>query len=111
MPAQAIRTDQQVIAVPKDDVVRAWSVLEKVVLSLRNMGGHFSTPDKHTPLSPEMYQKMLEELNRFFTPELIREMGAARVALGRLLPEEEAEFIADNLIEFWTAPVVNEVNK
>jgi len=105
MQAQILQTSGDKVAVPKDELIRAWSVLEKLVISLRNMGSYYSTPDRQTPLSSERHAEMLAELDQFFSPELIREMNQARIALGQHLPEEEAEHLADHLIHAWSAPV------
>lgn len=95
-----IESPTQVVSVAKKDLVDAWSVLERVVVSLRTMGSHYATPSADTPMSPEQRQQMLNDLDAYFSPELCRELSNARRLLSEYLPGDEAETISDGL-QYW----------
>lgn len=100
MEAKVLETENQSIPIAKCDLIRAWTVLEKLVVSLRKMGSFYSTPDAHTALPPDQRQKMLEDLDTYFSPEMVRELSVARRVLGEYLPDDEAEAISERL-KFW----------
>jgi hypothetical protein len=87
----------EAVAVSKGDLIAAWSILERVVVSLHKMGSHFATSSPDQELEPSRHLEMLGELDRFFTPELMRELSKARGALASYLPEDEAEALSDRL--------------
>ena len=88
------------IPVARPDLVAAWTVLEKRVVSLRKMGSYYATPGPDVPLSPEREQSMLRDLDAYFSPELVGEISKARRLLGEYLPDDEAEAISEAL-EYW----------
>jgi hypothetical protein len=103
MDAKLLRPETEKVAVDKQDLVAAWSLLERVVVSLRKMGSYYATSGPEVPLPPEKQQEMLEALNGYFTAELCQELSSARVNLGEYLPDDEAEAISDSL-EYWKPP-------
>jgi|GEM_PF-6184878 len=102
MSAKALLRDSPGIAVSKEDLVAAWSLLEQVVVSIRKIGSAYATTDSATPQTPLQRQQMLEALEQLFSPELVQNLNAARVRLGGYLPDQEAEAISESL-DFWSA--------
>jgi hypothetical protein len=103
MEAKAIESGNETISVAKRDLIEAWSVLEKVVVSLRRMGSHYATPGPDVPLPPEHQQQMLKDLDAYFSPELVRELGRARRLLVEYLPEDETEHLSEHVLKYWNA--------
>lgn len=95
-----IENGTQVIPVSKQDLITAWSVLEKLVVSLHKMGSYHSTSGPDVPMTPEQRQQMLDDLDAYLSPELMRELAKARRALVEYLPSEETEAISDTL-DYW----------
>lgn len=96
----ALKGSPEVI-VPKADLIVAWAFLERLVVSLRKIGGEYSTPDAQTPLEPERRRQMLEDLDRFIDAQFCKDATRARRALANHLPDgDEAERIADALTLF-----------
>lgn len=100
MEARAIETKKPTIAVDKVDLVRAWTLMEQLVVSLRKMGSYYSVPSGETDLSPAAQAEMQKDLDEYFSPEMVRELSKVRVVLGQYLDDEEAEAISEQL-EFW----------
>jgi hypothetical protein len=92
-----IERQPEAVAVSKDDLIAAWSVLERMVVSLHKIGSHFATSGPDEELTPSRRLDMLGEIDRFLTPELMRELSKARGALASYLPEDEAEALSDRL--------------
>ncbi len=111
MGSKLATPESDTIPVDKQDLIAVWSLLVKVVGSLRRMGSYYSTPDEHTPLEPEREQEMLRELSGFFSRPLIMEMIRNRQLLDKYLSDEEAEHLCDHVIQYWKrgqTPVANQ---
>jgi hypothetical protein len=102
MALQSIET-KEMIPVAKSDIIAAWSVIEKMAVSLHRMGSYYSVPTAKDKLSPERHLEMLESLSAYMSPELVRELFKARRLLTGYLADDEAEAIADRL-EVWRSP-------
>jgi hypothetical protein len=102
METQALMPPETPIAMPKRDLLEVWSVLEKVVVSLRKIGSEYAIPKDQIDQTPEQRQQMLEAFEDFFSPELFSELARARRLLTEHLPDEETEYISENLIRFWS---------
>ena len=61
MNAKLLQPETEKIAVAKPDLVAAWALMERVVVSLRKMGSYYSTPGPDVPLPPEKQREMLRE--------------------------------------------------
>lgn len=94
----AIKSQTPVVTVAKQDLVEAWSVLEKVVVSLRAMGSHYASPGGSH--EAEHRREMLEDLNAYFSPALCKELSRARRLLGEYLPTDETTTLSDAL-DYW----------
>jgi len=83
-------------------LVAAWSVLELVTVSLHQIGSaHAVASDQGGRQTIEQRRHMLEALDAFFSPELLRQMAQARRTLGEYLSDDEAESISDRL-DYWS---------
>lgn len=91
------------VMVAREDLIAAWSALEALVVSLHRIGSYYSTSGPDVPLEPERRQRMLEDLDAFVSAELVRELGAARVALSEYLPDDEAEHLSEHVIQYWSS--------
>jgi hypothetical protein len=89
----------EVIAVSKQDLVAAWSLMERLVVSLHRMGSCYSTTGPDVPLSPEQRQKMLHDLDSFFNADTVAEMAQIRRTLSEYLPGDEAETMSQHMEE------------
>jgi hypothetical protein len=99
MSVIATNKNSKTIAIAKNDLVNAWSTLEKLVVSLHRIGSHFATEAGKRQTAEERTE-MLREIDRFLSPSVMRELGQARVSLSDYLPEHEAQRISDRL-EYW----------
>ena len=99
MQARARTTDLEELAVKKQDLVNAWLLLEKLVVSLDRIGSAYATASG-TLLSEERLRQMHAEVGRFITDQILEDASRSRVPLGQYLPAEEAEAISD-AIEYW----------
>ena len=100
MEARAIAANPERVYVAKPDLIGAWTVLEKVVVSLRKIGSFYATPDEHTPLPPERHQEMLAALNSFMSGDVWKQLSHARSLLGQYVSDDEGEAISDAL-DYW----------
>lgn len=94
----AVRSES--IIVSKDDLVLAWTGLEKLIVPLHRIGSRYATSGPDVPLTQEQRNEMLEEIGRLLSYDLVEQLGSARVILGDYLPNDEAEAISDSL-EFY----------
>ena len=101
MKTKVLDVETESIELPKRDIIQAWSVLEKLTVSLRKIGSHFSLPAGQIEQSPESRAAMLDELDRFISLELFKEIGSARMALLEHLPPDEAEYLSELVIQYW----------
>ena len=90
-------TEQMLIPVTHDDLVRSWKALELLVHALHRIGSHYSLPSEAAVQTEQDRREMLSEIDGAISPELFRELSRARVTLGRYLPDDEAETISDSL--------------
>ncbi len=90
----------QTVPIVKRDLIQAWSVLERLAVSLQKIGSHFATAGPDVPLSASRRRQMLEELDAFFSSALYDDIAKARRALCEYLDHDEGEMISDQL-EFW----------
>jgi hypothetical protein len=102
MKTKAVAPKSSVIPVSRKDLIAAWSVLEKVVVSLRKIGSAFAVPEGQADQTPEQRQVELKALDDFISPQVLRELSHARRLLAEYLPSEEIERLSENSIEFWS---------
>jgi hypothetical protein len=89
------------IEISKSDLVIAWEVLENLAVSLDQIGGKFA--DETSPANGATNQRALQEaLAAYLKPDLVKMINDARTRLGRYIPDEEAEGIAEQ-IHYWDA--------
>lgn len=100
MENKALAPSDVMVTVGYTDLMQAWSVLEKLTVSLDKIGGHYAVPGDRGPQAPEERQRMLEAIGAYLSPELCREIAEAREVIGRFLPDDEAEAVSDRL-EYW----------
>jgi hypothetical protein len=87
------------VEVAKGDLRAAWAVLENLAVSLDQIGSKFA--EQGSSLNgAESLRRMQEALDAYLTPELVMAINDARVRLGRYIPDEEAEAIAEQ-IRYW----------
>ncbi len=91
----------EVVKVAQEDLLSGWAALERLVVSLHKIGSHFATSTANTPLSAESNLRMLEELEGFPSPELMKELSHARRTLSAYLPAERTEHYSENVIRYW----------
>ncbi len=103
MEARSLSPAVARVIVSRGDLVQAWSVLERLTVSLRRLGSHYAIPQGQAALSEARRREMLESLDSLFSPELCRDIAHARRLLSAHLPDEEAEALADHL-ETWRPP-------
>lgn len=101
MQPQMLASPEQKIAVAKRDLVEAWSLLERLVVSLRKIGSHYAIPSDQTEQTPEQWSAMMTALDEYLTGETAQALAHVRRVLGEYLPDDEAEAISEQL-EFWT---------
>jgi hypothetical protein len=87
------------MAVAKTDLVAAWAILENLAVSLDQIGSVFGSQD-NTANGAAIERALQEALAAYLTPELVRAINAALVALGRYIPDEEAEPLSER-IPYW----------
>jgi hypothetical protein len=102
MDTQTLMPPETPIAMTKRDLLEVWSVLEKVVVSLRKIGSEYAIPMDQADQTPEQRRQMLEAFEDFFNPELFTELARARRLVVAHLPNEETEYISENIIRFWS---------
>jgi hypothetical protein len=100
MEAKTLASGAEQISVDKRDLIEAWSLLERIVISLRKIGSVHAIPQGQVEQTPQQRQQMLEALGEFFNAELWSDLSHARVVIAEYLPEEEAEAISDAL-SYW----------
>jgi hypothetical protein len=100
MEAKALNPTTDAVMVRKEDLVEAWSLLLRMVISLRKIGSCYAVSHGQTEQTPEQRQNMIEAIAEFMSPELWHELSHVRVALETYLPDDEAEAIADRL-SYW----------
>jgi hypothetical protein len=89
----------QLIEIVKDDVLAAWAVLENLAVSFDQIGAVFGQTKGKT-CSPEQQHALQEALAAYITPALVQAINAARLGLGRYIPDEEAEALSER-IAYW----------
>jgi hypothetical protein len=93
-------TQPEIVALRKSDLIEAWSILERLVVSLHKIGSHHATPSSDVPMTPQQRESFLAALEDFFGPDFFREAARARRALSQYIPDEEGEAISDSL-KYW----------
>ncbi len=87
------------ISVCKQDLINAWSLLEKIAVSIDKIGSAHGTPTK-ADFTPDRERKMLIEVGRFILDHVADDANRLREPLGDYLPNDEAEALSDQ-IEYW----------
>jgi len=100
MQTRPLKPEAETVSVNKRDLIEAWSLLERLVVSLRKIGSHYAIPQGEAEHTPQQRQQMLEALEQVFTPDLWRELAHGRRVIGEYLPNDEAEAISDQL-DYW----------
>ncbi|HEY8667536.1 MAG TPA: hypothetical protein VIL86_12775 [Tepidisphaeraceae bacterium] len=101
MTTEMLTKRSPAIPVAKSDLMAAWSLLEKLAVSLRKIGSAFAIPQGQTDQTPEQHQAELEALDQFFTSSLMREIANARKLLVQYLPGQELEELSEHEIGYW----------
>jgi hypothetical protein len=91
-------TPEKKIRVAKSDLLAAWKLLENLTVSFDQMGSYFA--DDGSENGADRSREMLEALDAYLTPKLVRAINDARMRLGQYLPDKEAEAISDR-IRYW----------
>jgi hypothetical protein len=94
--------DALAVSVVKRDLLEAWSVLEKLVVSLRKIGTAHAIKEGQANQTSNQRQMELEALDGFLSPELLRELSRARRVLADHLPVHELEALSEHSIEYWS---------
>jgi hypothetical protein len=102
MKAKTVTQAPAAVPVSKSDLIAAWSVLEKIVVSLRKIGSAHAASGGQAEQTSEQHQHELEAIDRFFSPEVLRELSRARRLLAEYLPGEEIEGLSEHSIQFWS---------
>lgn len=92
--------EEDFIRVRKADLVAAWSVLENLTSSLCKIGSTHGQP-VDAPPDAAVQQQMLEALDDYLTPELLRGIAWARRCLVEYLPDQETEELSERVIPYW----------
>jgi hypothetical protein len=87
------------LSVKKRDLINAWLVLEKLVVSLDKIGSAYATPSE-AEFSEQRAQEMYAEVGRFVTDNILNDANRYRIPLGNYLPNDEAETLSDE-VEYW----------
>ena len=82
-------TPEKKIKVAKSDLLAAWKVLENLTVSFDQMGSYFAEEEPGN--GPDRSRELLEALDAYLTPKLVRAINDARMRLGQYLPDKEAE--------------------
>src|SRR5437764_2775439 len=90
---------EEKVEVAKSDLHAAWAVLENLAVSLDQIGGKFGL-EPGGANGAEGLRALQEALTAYLTPQLVKAVNDARVRLGRYIPDEEAETIAEQ-IRYW----------
>lgn len=73
------------IEIAKNDLIRAWQILEEMRVSLDRIGGYFA----------EEPDKMRLELDKYFSPNVWKKISNASFVLAKYLSEKERENISE----------------
>lgn len=98
------------VAVAKDDVLAAWTILEEITVSLNQIGSAFGIEEGATN-GEKLRQGMLEALDAYLTPRVLKALNAARMRLGDYIPDEEAEHLSEHKIPYWNYAGLKELMK
>lgn len=99
MQAKAKSNEVEELAVKKQDLVNAWLVLEKLVVSLDRIGSAYATAGETDP-NNERVQQMYCEVGRFVLDQVFDDANVSRIPLGRYLADDEAEALSEE-VEYW----------
>src|SRR5205823_498313 len=99
MGAHAFAPKTETVSIAKDDLIAAWSLLERMVVSNDKIGSYFAHP-VGSQQPAEQRQKMLEALFEYFGPEFFEQVAKVRSRLDRYVDDDEGERISDSL-EYW----------
>lgn len=94
-----MQPDVETLIVPKQDLVNAWLVLEKLVVSSDKIGGFYSakTRDEFTE---ERRTELYAAIGKFVCQQVLDDANRFRLPLGRCLPDDEAEALSDE-VHYW----------
>jgi hypothetical protein len=101
MHAEAKPDNAETIAVGKQDLINAWTVLEKIAVSIDKIGSAYAVPARED-WTPEIEQRMLVEIGQFIRDHVADEANRFRQPLSECLSEDEAETLSDQ-IDYWQA--------
>jgi hypothetical protein len=90
---------RDMVKVAKDDVLAAWIILENLAVSFDQIGAAFAST-KAVVNSPQQRRALQEALATYLTPALVQAINEARISLGKYIPDEEAEALAEH-IAYW----------
>ncbi len=102
MQAKAKPTEVEELAVKKQDLVSAWLVLEKLVVSLDRIGSAYGS-GRGGGADAERMRQMYCEVGRFVADHVFDDANRSRLPLSRYLADEEAETLADE-VKYWHPP-------
>ena len=90
------------IQVRKSDLILAWIVLENIACSLDQIGGAYNYMDKDGNIYNEQeYRAACKALRDYFTSGIWSQINEARMYLRDYIPDEEAEWLSENKIQYW----------
>jgi hypothetical protein len=99
--AKALQPDDVQIVVRKDDLLTAWKAVEKLVVSLHNIGRHHAVSGERQELTIDQRRQLNEDLGRLLSPSMLRELARARQVLLDCLPPDETERLSEQGIQYW----------
>ena len=113
--AEELDPGEQMVTVPKADLVEAWKLLEAMTVSVATIGRCFSQPSSG-PMDEGLYRDMLDAMDDYLSAELLQRFNKARFLIGDCVPESEleqlseeaeeladvAERLAEGAVPYWT---------
>src|SRR5690349_2443908 len=94
-----VQPDSEMLRVPKQDLVNAWLVLEKIVESADKIGSFFATKTREE-FTGERRQQFYQEIGKFVCEHVLDDANKFRIPLGNCLPNDEAETLSDE-VQCW----------
>ena len=91
---------KQKIAVEKNDLLAAWSILEEMTISFRKIGSAFGQPPNGT-VDDHARDGLRHALYEYVTPERVQALNRARMILRKYFPVDELEFLSIHQIPYW----------
>jgi hypothetical protein len=89
------------LEVVRQDLIAAWSILERLVISTHRIGSAGSTPTAQE-FTNEARRAMYEEIGKFVAEHVVEDANQLRIVLAKYLPEEDVERLSDEL-HYWQA--------